>query len=390
MRTDCRVSVIIPIIALSVVPGLAWGQEYREAFALPGAPLTVGFAVTEASGVLWRHRFAAPSSLYIRLTIRELVPPSDPTAEYTLNFRGSDERLRESHHASELRRVKRLDTIIFSDQVLVELAWIRGSPSGLHFIVDRPLAQRDVIGRVISESSLPSWKAPTNPAVKLLKMEPFFESVAKLLMGDGYTCSGFLVSPDSLLTNYHCLAHSSVFAKTGDEQLPLCSDIIVEFDFDGPRGRQARAACLNVPRSSPLDDYALLKLESVPRTSRGEGRRYLHLAARDVAESDSLVVLHHPLGFPLQVSFDCGMHLRKDRAEASELEHTCSTAGGSSGAPMLSRKGELLAMHHGGAYPRDMTPDEIDSAMARGEEFFNKALPARFLRERLRDLILGE
>ena len=69
------------------------------------------------------------------------------------------------------------------------------------------------------------------------------------------------------------------------------------------------------------------------------------------------------------------------------VEHTCSTAGGSSGAPVIREDGTVVALHFAGAFPETMTVGEIDEALAGGRVFRNRSKPIGILRDRLKEFV---
>jgi V8-like Glu-specific endopeptidase len=94
--------------------------------------------------------------------------------------------------------------------------------------------------------------------------------------------------------------------------------------------------------------------------------------------------IHHPAGLATKVSADCKVY---PTTAEQPVEHDCSTVGGSSGAPLIGRDGQVVALHFEGAYPRSMTAGEIEQALLEGRVFRNKAKPMRLVRERLQEAI---
>jgi hypothetical protein len=205
--------------------------------------------------------------------------------------------------------------------------------------------------------------------------------VAKLVIGEGTVCTGFLVAPEVILTNQHCLARSTEYAEGG--ATPACSDIEVIFDFDvqSNPARTPRSRCSAVLGADETLDYALLKLDSVDAAA-GE-RRVLRLSSTDAAEPVDVFVVHHPAGLAKKVSGSCRLY----PAGAGLEEHDCNTTIGSSGAPLLLSDGAVAGLHFDGAYRESMTIREIQERTARGEVFRNKAKPASLIARAIAPLL---
>ena len=363
--------------ALALVAATAHAQVHREAIPLRSfTPLSASTFADRGDGVSWEGSASAPGALYLRLRFSEIVSPAGGSQRIVV--RGADERTLVSYSADRFGAQSELWTpVLFSPSVTVH---VHGEPpAGFSFKVDRVLRQADLQGRMTPQSILPSWKALdelglSDPA------RPLAGGVAKLYVGEGYVCTGFLVSDRGVLTNHHCLEKSIDYQRTKDEPAISCSDIEVQFGFDlqpSPRA-SVRLSCRGVlARDAPLD-FALLEVD------QGATRRpVLALAPRAPASPEPVYVIHHPAGLAKKVSAGCqAFVVAEDR-----IEHDCSTVGGSSGSPMLAKDGMVVALHNEGAYPRTMTGEEIEAAIAEGKVFRNKAKPMHLIRPKLQGLL---
>ena len=56
-------------------------------------------------------------------------------------------------------------------------------------------------------------------------------AVAKLIIGDGYVCSGFLISEKILITANHCVSQSYGYRPDALGSFQHCEDIAIQFDY---------------------------------------------------------------------------------------------------------------------------------------------------------------
>lgn len=172
------------------------------------------------------------------------------------------------------------------------------------------------------------------------------ESVARLrIVGDHggmYVCTGFLVAPDLLLTNQHCIASEAEMRSA-----------LVDFDYDGAGAPFTTVRLKELCASDYALDYALVRLEAPA------GREFLPLApGAPLDDGQPLVIVQHPAGEPKQVSLrGCevdGAHLRGrgSGAALTDFGHPCDTLKGSSGSPVLDRAGRrVVGLHRLGFRP---------------------------------------
>ena len=168
-------------------------------------------------------------------------------------------------------------------------------------------------------------------------------SVARLrFVGDDggvFVCTAFLVTPDLMLTNQHCIA-------TDSEMLSA----LVDFDFDeeGTIGSTLRLREL-LDTDHGLD-YSVVRLD------RCVGRLPLRLESTNPPDDEQLLIVQHPGGEPKQVSIaDCTVDgpLVPGRAgDDTDFGHQCDTRGGSSGSPVFDfETRRVVGLHHLGINP---------------------------------------
>lgn len=160
-----------------------------------------------------------------------------------------------------------------------------------------------------------------------------------------WTCSGVLIAdtPDLLfLTNDHCGGRNEPRWTAS-----TCSGSgFVDFSWDGDTVSRQHD-CSEVIARSPLLDVAILRLT---RSDSDAAPKPLPFASK-VKPNEALFLIHHPVADSKKLSRGC-VPVTNDFAGTLNLEsdigHQCDTDAGSSGAPVLNKVGELVAIHHTG------------------------------------------
>jgi hypothetical protein len=186
-----------------------------------------------------------------------------------------------------------------------------------------------------------------------------------VVRGVNWCCSGVLLTPALLLTNWHCGGKSMALAsdmwRHGSEG-NTCETVLVNMAWDdGSVAREAR--CQTVELTNKALDYALIRVAPVAgsvQTLAG-GAPVKFAATRPDLGSD-LRLVHHAECLRKQVSYNCRVveHERSawdgaSEVGKSEFAHDCDTEGGSSGAPVFNTSGELVGLHHLG---HEQIPDD--------------------------------
>lgn len=161
-------------------------------------------------------------------------------------------------------------------------------------------------------------------------------------IGEGL-CTGFLLTDNLLLTNFHCIA-------TAREAINSWAD----FGYN-QRGRKydtykvSKLECVNYRDAL---DYAIVRVDGHP------GQKFGHIGIPQDRPTQfspddlSLLLIEHPAGGPKMVSItQCqvvGVTIPSIDADfPSDFGHHCDTLGGSSGSPIFSpTKFDLRGLHH--------------------------------------------
>ena len=160
--------------------------------------------------------------------------------------------------------------------------------------------------------------------------------------------TGFLVSPELLLTNHHVL-----------ETAELAADSFVEFDFFERRNGTTRPTVIH--RLKPMQfflndkdlDYAFVAVapqsdQGLPITDRG----FIPLIAKSgkALIGEPVNLIQHPAGEPQQIAIR-----NNNITDIIEdfLHYAADTERGSSGSPVFNMQWELAALHHSGVPKRN-------------------------------------
>ena len=158
-------------------------------------------------------------------------------------------------------------------------------------------------------------------------------SVAKLSLRFGSEPghgTGFLISPDQLLTNHHNVRH---------EVYGPVTSVTAEFDYDRavhdePLVRRARTDGII---SDEADDWAVLTLE------KPAGRAALKLGTPfDVGIGDLVVIIQHPQGAFKQFALE---PLAVRHVDDGRIQYVADTQHGSSGSPVFNSRMHVVALH---------------------------------------------
>lgn len=179
--------------------------------------------------------------------------------------------------------------------------------------------------------------------------------------------TGFLVGPDTILTNWHVVERA-----VGSKQLDKVRcrfDYVMNSDAsreDGTLVALHAEGCLDSSPYSPAEatptpdtpppeadelDYALLRLESAVGLNSvgGAPRGWVKLDenAPEPAKDQPILIVQHPDGAPMKLAMDTQAILGRNE-NGTRLRYSTNTESGSSGSPCFSMDWELVALHHFG------------------------------------------
>lgn len=173
-------------------------------------------------------------------------------------------------------------------------------------------------------------------------------SVAKLSFpeaGKLATCTGFMVAPNLLLTNHHCV-----------NSMDTCFGTVVMFgyqrDANGHLMPTKQYDCLAIVKASSQQDYALLLVDGSPGAPDAWGAVKFNPSA-SLVSGQPLYLVQHPAGEPKRVALDsCNVSTLAAPgsvpAVESDFGHKCDTESGSSGSPLFDMSHRVVGLHHFG------------------------------------------
>lgn len=293
------------------------------------------FPLEAVTGVAYRLTVGHPNADSLQLFFRVLAEDSDPKS-WSLRIVDPEQADRVYQ---EIDSDDVADTEIWSDEIpssRVAVLLISDKPSnGIRIRLEELI--------VFKPQSAPlGITGGSNDMAPISGFEPWVmelgRSVARLIFsandGQVYGCTGFMVTMDLLLTNYHCIATERNVRSA-----------LVDFDFDSEIADIERHKLTEIVHSNPELDYSIVRLRGTV------ARAPLPLAASAAVDSEELVIIQHPGAGPKMVSrVDCHVgriDVPGESGELTDFSHLCDTLGSSSGSPVISlERHTIVGLHH--------------------------------------------
>jgi V8-like Glu-specific endopeptidase len=191
----------------------------------------------------------------------------------------------------------------------------------------------------------------------LCKDEPMFNEPSL-----SYSCTGFLIAPDLLVTAGHCVyAVNSEHEELKHETKLACEAFSWLFDFQRLNSSEAETKDLNSDRlfhckeiiyarqtqSAPFLDYALIQLDRPAL-----GRTPFKLASQSVVVGTPVAMLGFPFGTPMKYTDSARVTL--DNPLRDSFLTSLDAFEGNSGSPVFNTAREIVGILVGGT-PMDNT-----------------------------------
>ncbi len=162
-----------------------------------------------------------------------------------------------------------------------------------------------------------------------------------------WTCSGVIVAPGLLMTNWHCGGIQPMLDSEFWND-SICRSMLIDASWDDD-GRSREFACVGKPLFNSQLDVALLRIQPIDGSA---SVRPATLSNAGIA-ADNIKLIHHPEGLQKRISLNCSVKTAAvagwRSAALLDFTHDCDTEGGSSGAPVYDKAGRVvIGLHHHG------------------------------------------
>jgi len=177
--------------------------------------------------------------------------------------------------------------------------------------------------------------------------------------------TGFLVGPDTVLTNWHVIERTQqdgdlgqvrcrfdyLLHANGAREEGLVVALQAEGCIDSSPYSQAETTATpdNPPPTNDELDYALLRLDAKIGEA-GPARRGwvdLHQSVPNLQKDAPILIVQHPDGAPMKLAMDTQAIIGANE-NGTRLRYSTNTEAGSSGSPCFSMNWEIVALHHFG------------------------------------------
>lgn len=168
--------------------------------------------------------------------------------------------------------------------------------------------------------------------------------------GQVWTCSGVIVAPGLLMTNWHCGGIPPMLAGEYWSE-SVCRRVLIDVSWDDDV-RSREFMCVGKPLKDEKRDVALIRIRPI------EGNAALRPATllNQPPTLDHVKLIHHPEGHQKRIGLNCSVKsMAVDgwrSADLFDFTHDCDSEGGSSGAPIHDKRGRVIGLHHHG-FKRD-------------------------------------
>jgi hypothetical protein len=333
-------------------------QPYNDALVKPINEYVEGATlVASGGGVFWQRELSQSDTRYIQFYFDSISSPAG--LDYTLRVLRDPAGQRVAvYTAAEFGRGADFITgMLPAGRLRIQLV-SKEKPVGFSFRLVHALWQARPGEPATPQSFVATWNPvrtalpPDSPGAVSAK------AVAMLHVGPlEASCTGVLIDPATVATNYHCVLNSLSFQKSENAERPRCDDIFAEFEYFEVGAPGIVTRCLAVRVDKQLD-VALLTVD--PQTIRDTaGRPRVPIATRPVLEGlpAKVVIMHHPLGLPMVIDQACSLR----GSSATDILHDCATTSGSSGSPVLDEQMRWVGLHYKGPYPSNWTVEMIET-----------------------------
>ena len=163
-----------------------------------------------------------------------------------------------------------------------------------------------------------------------------------------FPCTGFLISPKYLITNYHCvpgILEMDVVREKGATRIDGVQ-IVLGYTREGIEEDASRYTVSPTPvEKSKALDYAILEVFGRPSDKFGT----VKIASSAPYANQPFFIIGHPLGSAQKISREKCMSA-SPAISGGQVRHKCDTLPGNSGSPVFDQDTRsVIALHHAGS-----------------------------------------
>ncbi len=225
-----------------------------------------------------------------------------------------------------------------------------GAAEGNREFIEYLLREYDLMTPVKNQGELEEWRGEDTPQAVLekiigentLRHISFLQrglevsrAVALVDVGE-WVGTGFMISPNLLLTNNHVLPGQDLIPQT-----KIRFNYQLNFVGAAEKIRDYELAPAGVFHTQPELDYTVVEVTDSP----GNEWAISTLSRAVPAPKNRVNIIQHPAGQPKQISFQNNF---VEYADSTRVQYLTSTLNGSSGSPVFDDRWEVVALHHAG------------------------------------------
>lgn len=276
------------------------------------------------------------------LRLHAVVLKDRPDAHWSLELLDTKETILQTIGAERFREASADG--VWSDIVLGSFVTVRlrskDDPSGLQVCIDRYNYQQtspDVKVLIHNRDDRQDLVLQFGTASQFYR---YGQPIAIVYFQDLETqketnCTGFLISSNLLITNFHCIS--------SPKQLATARAVFFH-ETNGRPEQTSRFSKLEIASDYNHLDYVVLRLTSSFDSPA-------KLAALSPRQAEEFILIQHPNGSPKMIAVKkCALQSSVVPGRPSDFFHMCDSSYGSSGSPVMSKRtGIVFGLHHLGA-----------------------------------------
>ncbi len=225
-----------------------------------------------------------------------------------------------------------------------------------------------------TDALAPGFQRNVRPGLPQLDVRIWLDAIldierrlCRIERGDAGIGTGFLVGPDTVLTNWHVVESAIKAGSLGKmgcrfdfvrlRDGKLAPGQLVSIRADGCLVSSSYSGGENIDKpDDPLPtlqelDFALLRLASAVGEQQVDGRKrgwvVLPSAAQPLPANAPLLIMQHPEGGPMKMAMDTQAVIGRN-GNATRIRYHTNTEKGSSGSPCFTMNWDIVALHHYG------------------------------------------